>query len=203
VTAWALFDYGVGNLHSLQRSLERTGARPRITSDPGELVDADVAVLPGVGAFGSVMASLAPAADGLRRRHAEGRPILGVCIGLQALAESSEESPGVAGLGILPGTVRRLPAAAGKVPHMGWDQLEVLKADPTLEGVPTGSHVYYVHSYALVPGPETLARTTYGMPLAALVRSGNTVGTQFHPEKSGAVGARVLSNIVRVLEGAA
>lgn len=203
MTAWALFDYGVGNLHSLQRSLERTGARPRITSDPGELVDADVAVLPGVGAFGSVMASLAPAADGLRRRHAEGRPILGVCIGLQALAESSEESPGVAGLGILPGTVRRLPAAAGKVPHMGWDQLEVLKADPTLEGVPTGSHVYYVHSYALVPGPETLAHTTYGMPLAALVRSGNTVGTQFHPEKSGAVGARVLSNIVRVLEGAA
>ncbi|HEX2066059.1 MAG TPA: imidazole glycerol phosphate synthase subunit HisH, partial [Candidatus Thermoplasmatota archaeon] len=136
-------------------------------------------------------------------RHRDGRPTLAVCIGQQVLHASSDEAPGVAGLGLLPGHVARLPATAGKVPHMGWNTLEALRPDPVLEGVPTGSHVYYVHSFASVPGPDCLAATTYGVRFTALARQGNTLGTQFHPEKSGPVGARLLANAVRELEAAA
>ncbi|MCA1811363.1 MAG: imidazole glycerol phosphate synthase subunit HisH [Halobacteriales archaeon] len=200
---WTLLDYGAGNLHSLRRALERAGARPSITTDAADLVDAKVAVLPGVGAFGPVMQSLAGAAEGLRRRHREGRPTLAVCIGQQVLHAGSDEAPGVAGLGLLPGRVQRLPASAGKVPHMGWNTLDVVRDDPVLEGVRTGSHVYYVHSFACVPGPGCLAATTYGLRFAALVRQGGTVGTQFHPEKSGPVGARILANVVAELEAVA
>jgi glutamine amidotransferase len=203
MTEWTLLDYGAGNLHSLRRALERAGAKPVITADAAQLADADVAVLPGVGAFGPVMRSLAGAADGLRARHRDGRPTLAVCIGQQVLHASSEEAPGVAGLGILPGEVVRLPPRDGKVPHMGWNTLDLLQPDPVLAGIPTGSHVYYVHSFAAVPGPDCLASTTYGLRFAALVRQGNTVGTQFHPEKSGPVGARILANLVADLEAAA
>lgn len=203
MTGWVLLDYGAGNLHSLRRALERAGAQPTVTHDAADLVDAGVAVLPGVGAFGPVMRSLAAAAGGLRERHRAGRPTLAVCVGQQVLHEGSDEAPGVAGLGILPGRVVRLPASAGKVPHMGWNILDVVRPDPALAGVATGSHVYYVHSFACVPGPDCLAATTYGMRFAALVRQGNTVGTQFHPEKSGPVGARILANLVAELEAAA
>ncbi|HUR61234.1 MAG TPA: imidazole glycerol phosphate synthase subunit HisH [Candidatus Thermoplasmatota archaeon] len=197
---WVLFDYGAGNLHSLRRGLERAGASVHVTQEARHLAEADVAVLPGVGAFGPVMQSLAGARRGLLERHREGRPILAVCIGQQVLHESSEEAPSVPGLGLLPGRVRRLPATEGKVPHMGWNTLEVLRPDPMLEGVETGSHVYYVHSFGSVPGADCLAATTYGMRFAAALRRGHTIGTQFHPEKSGPVGARILANLVRELE---
>ncbi|HUR63017.1 MAG TPA: imidazole glycerol phosphate synthase subunit HisH [Candidatus Thermoplasmatota archaeon] len=203
MTKWTLLDYGAGNLHSLRRALERAGARPAITDDAADLLDADVAVLPGVGAFGPVMQSLARVRGGLRERHRAGRPTLAVCIGQQVLHEGSDEAPTVAGLGILPGQVVRLPPRDGKVPHMGWNTLEVVRDDPALAGIATGSHVYYVHSFAAVPGPDCLAATDYGLRFAALVRQGNTVGTQFHPEKSGAVGARILRNLVADLEAAA
>ncbi|MEA3204000.1 MAG: imidazole glycerol-phosphate synthase subunit HisH, partial [Thermoplasmata archaeon] len=160
---WTLLDYGAGNLHSLRRALERAGASPRTTTDAHELVDAKVAVLPGVGAFGPVMQSLAGVAEGLRQRHRDGRPTLAVCIGQQVLHAGSEEAPGVAGLGILPGQVVRIPPRDGKVPHMGWNTLDLVRPDPALEGIPTGSHVYYVHSFASVPGPDCLAATTYGL----------------------------------------
>ncbi|MCA1811331.1 MAG: imidazole glycerol phosphate synthase subunit HisH, partial [Halobacteriales archaeon] len=150
-----------------------------------------------------VMRCLAGHAEGLRERHRAGRPLLAICIGQQVLHASSDEAPGTAGLGILPGPVTRLPHQDGKVPHMGWDTLDLLRADPILQGIATGSHVYYVHSFASVPGPDCLAATDYGMRFAALVRQGNTVGTQFHPEKSGAVGARILANTVRELEAVA
>lgn len=198
---WALFDYGVGNLHSLRKALEAAGAKPAITTSPQDLADADVAVLPGVGAFGAVMASLEPAREVLRQRHAEGRPILGVCIGSQVLHEASEESPGVHGLGLLPGTVQRLPASAGKVPHMGWNLLD-LRDDALFAGLDGRPFVYYVHSYAAPVLPSTVATTTYGMVFSAAVRSGATVGVQFHPEKSSAVGARILKNAVAILEEA-
>jgi len=196
---WVLFDYGVGNLHSLRKALERVGARTTVTDDPARLVDADVAVLPGVGAFGHVMERLGPVREGLRERHAVGRPTLGVCIGMQALYEGSEEDPGHAGLGILPGTARRLPASAGKVPHMGWNTLEAEPDDPVV-GAASGHHVYYVHSYAAPPGPETVATTEYGVPYAAAVRSGNTLAFQFHPEKSSTVGRGILKAARRILE---
>ncbi len=201
MTDWVLFDYGVGNLHSLQKALEAAGATTRITTNPDELVDAGVAVLPGVGAFGHVMESLRPAAAGLRQRHADGRPILGVCIGMQVLYEGSDEAPGVPGLGILPGTVQRLPASAGKIPHMGWNTIQGID-DPELMHL-DGSHVYYVHSYAAAPGEGALGTTEYGTPFAAGVRVGNTVAFQFHPEKSSRVGSAMLKRTVAVLEDAA
>lgn len=192
---WALFDYGVGNLHSLRKGLEAAGARVRVTTEPADLDRAAVAVLPGVGAFGAVMRSLEPARHVLAERHREGRPILGVCIGSQVLHDASEESPGVAGLGLIPGEVERLPASAGKVPHMGWNQVD-LKADALFDGLDGRPYAYYVHSFAAPPLPQTIATTTYGMVFSAAVRAGSTVGVQFHPEKSSAVGARVLANAV-------
>jgi glutamine amidotransferase len=199
---WALFDYGVGNLHSLRKALEAAGAQPRITTEPADLDRARVAVLPGVGAFGAVMESLAPARGVLADRHRDGRPVLGVCIGSQVLHDSSAESAGVAGLGLIPGTVERLPASAGKVPHMGWNQVDP-RADPLFDGLDGRPYAYYVHSFAAPVLPETVATTTYGMVFSAAVRSGSTVGLQFHPEKSSAVGARILSNAVKDLGGAA
>ncbi len=199
---WALYDYGVGNLHSLRKALESAGAAPEITRDPAVLLSAPVAVLPGVGAFGAVMASLHGAVRGLRQRHVDGRPILGVCIGMQALHTASEESPGVRGLGVVPGSVLRLPASAGKVPHMGWNQLEALRG-PLFDGVPAGTHAYFVHSYAPPPGEATVATATYGTSFTAALHFRNTVGFQFHPEKSGAAGSRILRNAVAVLEAAA
>jgi glutamine amidotransferase len=199
---WAIFDYGVGNLHSLRKALEAAGADPVVTTDASDLDRADVAVLPGVGAFGAVMASLEPARGVLADRHRDGRPILGVCIGSQVLHPSSSESPGVRGLGLIPGAVERLPSSAGKVPHMGWNILD-MTADPLFAGLDGRPFAYYVHSYAAPVLPETVATTTYGMVFSAAVRSGSTVGVQFHPEKSSAVGARILRNVVAEMEGAA
>lgn len=203
MTRWLVLDYGVGNLHSLTKALAAAGAKATVTQDPADLAAADVAVLPGVGAFGAVMQRLAPARDALRRRHAAGRPILGVCIGAQVLYESSAESPGVQGLGILPGTVARLPASDGKVPHMGWNQVEATRPDPVLDGLGTDAYVYYVHSYAAPPGPATVATTRYGTVFTAVLRQGATLGMQFHPEKSSATGARLLRNAVQDLEARA
>lgn len=202
MTEWTLFDYGVGNLHSLRKALQRGGAKAAVTDDPRTLVDADVAVLPGVGAFGHVMESLRGAEDGLRDRHAAGRPILGVCIGQQVLHEGSNESPGVPGLGILPGTAYRIRPEAGKVPHMGWNTIDAEVADGLL-GPAARQHVYYVHSYALEPGVATTATTEYGDRFSAAERQGNTVAFQFHPEKSGDVGAGILKRVVTTLEAAA
>lgn len=220
MTTWSLLDYGVGNLHSLAKALALAGAKVEVTTDPRSLGRADVAVLPGVGAFGAVMDRLAPAGAALRLRHAEKRPTLGICIGAQVMYAASEESPGAKGLAIFPGTVRRLPASAGKVPHMGWNTVEGASAgapsrnspqstnpssagldDLLFEGVPPGSHVYYVHGYAAPVGPETVASTRYGTVFTAALRQGATVGVQFHPEKSSAVGQRILANAVRELEG--
>jgi glutamine amidotransferase len=198
--SWALFDYGVGNLHSLRKALEAAGAEAKVTTDAADLDRAAVAVLPGVGAFGAVMGALEPARGVLRDRHRDGRPILGVCIGSQVLHDSSEESPGVRGLGLVAGKVERIPASAGKVPHMGWNQLDP-RNDPLFEGLDGRPFAYYVHSYAAPVLPQTVATTTYGMVFSAAVRCGSTVGVQFHPEKSSGVGARVLRNAVKSMEG--
>lgn len=196
---WVLFDYGVGNLHSLRQALVRAGAGATVTDDPARLVDADVAVLPGVGAFGHVMDSLRGAEEGLRQRHADGRPILGVCIGQQILHRGSDETADLDGLGILPGSVQHLPPKAGKVPHMGWNTIAADPQDPIV-GPANGQHVYYVHSYAAAAGDAAVATTDYGMTFAAAERAGNTIGFQFHPEKSGNVGAGILKRVVATLE---
>lgn len=197
---WRLLDYGVGNLHSLAKALTAAGADAEITTDARRVAAADVAVLPGVGAFGAVMQSVAPAREALRQRHAAGRPTLGICIGAQILYAASQESPGIPGIGLLPDTVARLPREAGKVPHMGWNTLDVTGSDPLFEDLPAGNHVYYVHSFAAPVGPATTATTRYGTVFTAALRLGNTVGVQFHPEKSSQVGARILRNAVQDLE---
>ncbi len=193
---WTIFDYGVGNLHSLRRAMERAGRQVTVTDDPAQLAQADAIVLPGVGAFGAVMDSLEPARHDLVAHVAARKPLLGICIGMQAMYQASDEDPQHAGLGLVPGRVVQLPASAGKIPHMGWNTLH----DATELGLGDVGHVYYVHSYAARITPECIATTHYGMDFAAAIRKDKCIGFQFHPEKSGAAGARILTAALDQLE---
>ena len=195
----SILDYGMGNLRSVAKAVDRVGGEPLTTSDPAEAVRADAMVVPGVGAFGACMAGLRE--HGLDRAvvdYAEmGRPLLGVCLGMQVLFESSEEDD-VLGLGIVPGTVVRLPADV-KVPHMGWNDVAWTGSHPLSEGLDGGSTFYFVHSYACVPSGDdvTVGETDYGIRFAAAIGRDNLFGTQFHPEKSGDAGLEIYRNLVR------
>lgn len=190
----AVIDTGCANIASVRFALERAGLDHAVVIEPGEAGDCDRLILPGVGAA-------RPAMERLRDRGwdaalaADDRPLLGICLGMQVLFERSAEG-GVACLGLLPGEVERLPRADGLVwPHMGWNALDALADDePLLAGIEPGSHAYFVHGYFVPAGPVTRARCDYGAPISAMVRSGHVTGCQFHPERSGAVGARILSN---------
>ena len=192
----AVLDYGIGNLRSAQKSLERMGADARLTADSGLIADASGVVLPGVGAFGPCMAALRDTGldEQARVAAADGRPFLGICIGLQLLYEGSEEAPGTPGLGILPGTVCLLPGNV-KRPQMQWNRLEVRTPDPLLEGL-DGAWVYFVHSFAAPMADNVVATCDYGGPVAAAIANGNVWATQFHPEKSARPGLRLLENFV-------
>jgi imidazole glycerol-phosphate synthase subunit HisH len=192
-----IIDSGGANLASLQFAFERLGARTHVTTDARAITAAPRVILPGVGA----------AADAMRRLHDSGvagllpslkQPVLGICLGMQLLFRSSEEGQTEC-LGILPDTVRRLRPAPGlPVPHMGWNQLSPMREDPLLEGIAQNDYVYFVHSYAVPVSGLTLATTDYGAPVSAVVRQGNFWGTQFHPERSAATGARLLANFLRL-----
>ena len=194
----ALIDYGAGNLHSVHKALERSGAAVTITADPAEAKGADALVLPGQGHFRQVMeAFLESGFEPVVRAHiAAERPFLGICVGLQLLMSESEEAPGVPGLGVLAGTVKRFPKGVS-VPQMGWNQI-VKTGDPKLlEGVPDGAFVYFANSYYVDFGDESVpgATTEYGgVTFKSAVSRGGLHATQFHPEKSQAVGLRVLAN---------
>ncbi len=199
----ALIDYGSGNLRSAEKALTRVGAPVRIVDRPADVASASAVVLPGVGAVGDCIRNLSK--DGLdraiRQFIATGKPFLGICVGLQMLFESGAENPGVAGLGLLPGTVPRFAADGRKVPHMGWNQLRLRQPNcPLLAGVPDGSFVYFVHSYYGAPRQDSVvaATTEYGVEFASVLWSGNIYATQFHPEKSQAVGLRMLENFVKL-----
>ncbi|MDQ3538681.1 MAG: imidazole glycerol phosphate synthase subunit HisH [Actinomycetota bacterium] len=198
-TRIALLDYGAGNLRSAQRALERAGATVVVTGNAARAGEADALVVPGVGHFGQCVRQFREAGlESLVSRWAgEERPLLGVCVGLQILYDASEEDPGTPGLGLLPGNVRRLPPTV-TVPHMGWNTVRAVRHDPLLDGV-DGHRAYFVHSYAADPtdGAHVVATTDYGPGFPSVVRVGSVVGTQFHPEKSGDVGARLLANFVR------
>jgi glutamine amidotransferase len=199
----ALIDYGSGNLRSVEKALARVGGDVRIVSAPADVLAADAVVLPGVGAFGDCVTNLLKLnlVDAIRKFIATQRPFLGICVGLQMLFESGDESRGVPGLGVLPGAVPRFPANKLKVPHMGWNQLRIQRADcPLLRGVPDGSHVYFVHSYYGQPRDNAVvaATTEYGVEFAAALWRDNIFATQFHPEKSQAVGLTMLENFVRL-----
>lgn len=192
-----VFDYGVGNLHSLTKALERAGATVRVTSDSRDLASARCLVLPGVGAAPRVMAHLGGGVDALRQKLASGSPVLGVCIGMQILFESSEEGD-TRCTGFLPGTVKKLPAPV--LPHIGWSPV-AHQDDPLFAGIPPDEYFYFVHSYAAGP-PGALATAEHGALFAAAWRRGNVYGVQFHPEKSSTAGQILLANWVRLAESA-
>ena len=194
----AVLDYGIGNLRSAQKALERVGADARLTADAGLVADADAVVLPGVGAFGACMDALRAARlDALAvDAAASGRPFLGVCVGMQMLFEGSDESPGVAGLGVLPGRLRLLPEGV-KRPQMQWNRLDVRRPSRLFASVADPVWVYFVHSYAADTESEAVVATCdYGGPVVAAVERDAMWATQFHPEKSGSVGLEVLRGFV-------
>jgi imidazole glycerol-phosphate synthase subunit HisH len=200
----AILDYDAGNVRSAKRGFDTAGANAVVTSDPSVASAADVVVIPGVGHFSSCLASLRRSGleEVVSRFIAESRPVFGICVGMQLLYADSDEGD-EPGLGLLPGRVERFPAGA-IVPHMGWDVVhpaDGARSDPLLEGV-AGERLYFVHSYYAVPTDVThvVGRTVYGgVDFPCLVREGSVVGTQFHPEKSGAVGARLLTNWIASL----
>jgi len=204
----AIVDYGAGNVRSAQKALEHLGCPAEITGDAARIASAPGVVLPGQGAFGSCMRSLEAAGlvAPVRDAACSGRPFLGICVGMQILFERSDESPGVDGLGVFRGRVVRFPRhPERKVPHMGWDQLRIVRPTPWLAGVPDGSWVYFVHSYYPVPEePEVVVTTTtYGHEFASSVGRGAAYAAVFHPEKSQQIGLRMLGNFVDRVRAAA
>lgn len=199
-----VIDYGVGNLFSVEKALAFVGAEPLVTSEEKEIMAAERILLPGVGAFGDCMNNLLASGliPAIKQKIADGTPLLGICVGLQILFEGSEESPGVPGLGILPGMVRRIKAEGLKIPHIGWNSLRINEPRQMLDLFrDTGENpfVYFVHSYHAVPADSNIvtASTVYGERLTAAVARGNVQATQFHPEKSGDVGLKLLANFVK------
>ena len=194
----AIIDYGMGNLHSAANALEKVGAQVKVTSDPELVRQADKVILPGVGAFGDCMKNLneRELAPVIHEVIAAGKPFLGICVGLQLLFEGSEEDPGVAGLGIFKGMVRKIAAPGLKIPHMGWNNLEYRTSSSLFQGLPPAAYVYFVHSYHAVPTDESCitAVTDYGGQVTAAVGRGLVQAVQFHPEKSSAVGLKILAN---------
>ncbi len=200
-------DYGMGNRRSAEKALEHVGARVEVSGDPQRLRAMDGLVLPGVGAFPAAMTAIRAAGldEFLKERAGAGVPLLGLCLGMQLLFESSEEHGGATGLGLLAGTVRRLNAPGLKLPHIGWSELRWLRPSPLSEGLPDPAYLYHVHSFAPRPVDEdvVLATADYGEPFPAIVGQGNVFGTQSHPEKSSAHGLALLGNFTRLCGRAA
>ena len=204
----AIVDYGAGNLWSVQNGFARVGGQAQVSTDPDVITHADAVVFPGVGAFRDCMQNLASRGldEALRAVINTGRPVLAICVGMQALLTDSEEFGLTPGLGVLEGHVRRFPATLSahstrlKVPHMGWNQLDLQRSCPLLEGIPDGAFTYFVHSYYAVPNdPEVVvAYTDYGLDFASVLWRDNLYATQFHPEKSQQVGERLLDNFARL-----
>lgn len=192
-----IIDYGMGNLRSVQKGFEKVGFDARITSDPNEVRKADKVVLPGVGAFGDAMHNLREThmVEVIEETVKAGKPFLGICLGLQLMFESSEEFGLHEGLKLLPGHVRLFPPGL-KIPHMGWNQIEIQKEDPILKDIPDGSAFYFVHSYYVDPADpkDTTTLTEYGIRFTSIASSENLFGIQFHPEKSSTLGLRILKN---------
>ena len=197
----AVIDYGAGNLQSVVKALNFIGCPNFITDKKEELLKADGAILPGVGSFGDAMDCMerSGAAEAVLEFVKTGKPLLGICLGLQLLFDASEESPEAAGLSVFPGSVRRFPADIGlKIPHIGWNSIEYDRECPIFKGLSDHPYVYFVHSYYLQAEDEGVvsAVAEYGIPFHAAVWKDNVFATQFHPEKSGSVGLQILRNFV-------
>ncbi len=194
----AVIDYGAGNLRSVELAFRRIGVPAKATGDAEDILAASGVILPGVGAFADAMGALESRGliSVIQEYAASGRPMLGICLGMQALLDGSEEGPGVAGLGLIPGRVVRLPDCGLKIPHIGWNSLRAAKRHPLLAGLPDEPYAYFVHSYACAAADpaDVLTVTEYGAPFHSAVQKGNVMGVQFHPEKSGRDGERILRN---------
>jgi imidazole glycerol-phosphate synthase subunit HisH len=200
----ALLDYGVGNLHSAAKALDRAGADLRVVTTVEEANGAAGLVVPGVGAYGACLSGLASAggAAAVAGWLEGGRPLLGICVGMQLLFEASDEGPVGDGVGVLAGKIRRLSGPV-KIPHIGWDEVAVRPGSRLFAGLGDGTRFYFVHSYAPEPDGQAVAAVCdYGGRFAAAVEQGNLFGTQFHPEKSGTAGLALLANFVEAVRAA-
>jgi imidazole glycerol-phosphate synthase subunit HisH len=201
----ALLDYGAGNLTSVRKAFAAVGAELFVPASPAGLADASAIVVPGVGHFGATRALGPEWREAIGERVAAGRPLLGICLGMQWLFEGSDEAPDCPGLGLLAGWCFRLRAVrlgahAGsgvKVPHVGWNSIDIGRSSPIVDGVVSSTQVYFTHSYAAPVTGDAVAITDHGGPFAAVVRRANIAGVQFHPEKSGEAGLTILRNFVR------
>lgn len=201
----AIVDYKMGNLRSVQKGFEHAGVDDVVvTDDPSEVERADGIVLPGVGAFRDAAANLEASGveEVMLRRIAEGTPFLGICLGMQLLADVGLEDGEWKGLGLVPGVCDRLPGGV-KIPHIGWNTVEYPQASPLFDGIAESTAFYFVHSYRIVPSDDSaiIGSTEYGVRFAAAVRNGNVYGVQFHPEKSSTAGLHLLANFGRIVEG--
>jgi len=197
----AILDYGAGNLRSVAKAFEAVGTVPTVTNDPAVIAAADGLVVPGQGSAVDSMRRLEEMGliEPIKQFVASGKPFLGVCLGEQLIFESSEEGDGVTCLGLLPGTVRRLPGGQ-KVPHIGWNSVKIVRGHPLLAGVPDNAHFYFVHSYYVDPADPSavVGETEYGVTFASIVAQGNVFATQFHPEKSSEIGLQIYRNFARL-----
>ncbi|MCW4015281.1 MAG: imidazole glycerol phosphate synthase subunit HisH [Candidatus Bathyarchaeota archaeon] len=197
----AVVNYGVGNLRSIRKGLEKSGATVQVTHNPADLRGSDAIVLPGVGAFAPAVKNMEPIADVVAQAMKSGKPILGVCLGLQLLFTKSSEGGSVKGLDFISGEVVKLPDSV-KTPQMGWNTINFARSHPLLDGVKEGSYVYFVHSYYPQPADPTVVVTTtdYGVKFASMVAKKNLFATQFHPEKSSKTGLIMLKNFVNIVK---
>ncbi len=199
----AIIDYDAGNIKSVENAVRFLGHDVKVTADPGEILAADHIILPGVGAFGDAMKRLRAACleETIGQAIKSDIPFLGICLGLQLIFEESDESPGVKGLALLPGKIKRIPEGDGrKVPQIGWNDLSFPRESRLFAGIPEGSYVYFVHSYYLEAGnpDDVAARTEYGVRIDAAVEHGNLFACQFHPEKSERIGMKILQNFLNI-----
>ncbi len=201
----AIIDYDAGNIKSVEKAIKFIGEEVVLTSDRDTILNSDGVILPGVGAFGEAMQRLdnSGLSDVLREVASRQIPLLGICLGQQLLFDSSEESPGVKGLGILKGNIKRLPDKGLKIPHIGWNDLKFPNKGRLFKNVPEGTYVYFVHSYYLDADDKSIvtATTEYGTTVEASVECGNVFATQFHPEKSSDMGLMMLRNFVDIVKG--
>ena len=202
----AIIDYGAGNIQSVSKALAHIGREAFITRDKDKILKADGAVLPGVGSFGDTMVTMNEYGikDTVIEYTKSGKPFLGICLGLQLLFPKSEESPEAEGLGIFDGSITKIPSGEGlKIPHIGWNSLDIKKNDGLFKGIGKNPYVYFVHSYFLNASDRSIvsAQTEYGVTIDAAVEKGNVFATQFHPEKSGETGLKILRNFADIVNG--
>jgi len=197
----AIIDYGAGNLRSVTNALIKLGYQPKVTRDPEDVLNAAAVIFPGVGAAADAMQSLKDSGldEAIREVIREGQPLFAVCVGMQVLLSSTEEGGWNECLGIIPGSVKKLPAGP-KVPHIGWNQVKQMVRHPIFEDIPDESNFYFVHSYYAEPEDTTViaGTTEYGLTLCSVLIKDNLVATQFHPEKSGAIGLRMYDNFLKM-----